>query len=186
MSDPTKYEPKVEFGAVLYSAEKQKANYEKWIDGVLVPARNPVVRFHRLPHGKGLPLPAYATAGAAGMDLSSATNAEVVLPGSWAVIATGFSVEIPPGYEGQIRPRSGLAAKHGITVLNSPGTIDADFRGELKVVLVNHGTQSFILNRGDRIAQLVIAPVSRLRIEETEEPLSETDRGSGGFGSTGS
>lgn len=118
------------------------------------------------------------------MDLSSATNAEVILPGSWAVIAVGFSVEIPPGFEGQIRPRSGLAAKHGITVLNSPGTIDADFRGEVKVVLMNHGAQEFIVNRGDRIAQLVIAPVYRLQIEETEE-LSETERGAGAFGSTG-
>lgn len=187
MSDPTKYEPKIE----TTSDARNRARRQQHVDwpqshrvlaGASIP--DPVVRFHRLPHGKGLPLPAYATAGAVGMDLSSATNAEVILPGSWAVIAVGFSVEIPPGFEGQIRPRSGLAAKHGITVLNSPGTIDADFRGEVKVVLMNHGAQEFIVNRGDRIAQLVIAPVYRLQIEETEE-LSETERGAGAFGSTG-
>lgn len=152
----------------------------------------PVVRFHRLPHAGENPLPAYGTPGAAGMDLRAGIRGDDapfvfmtrINPGMVMVLTTGFEVAIPPGYEGQVRPRSGLAAKHGVTVLNAPGTIDSDYRGEIKVVLVNHGRGSFEIEHGDRIAQLVIAPVSRAAVAEVAE-LDATERGEAGFGSTG-
>lgn len=136
-----------------------------------------------LPHGRGLNLPARATAGAAGADLVAAEEATIA-PGSVHAVATGIALAIPEGYEGQVRPRSGLALKHGVTVLNAPGTIDADYRGEVKVILINHGREPFRIARGDRIAQLVVAPVSASRFERVEA-LTDTARGSGGFGSTG-
>lgn len=141
------------------------------------------IRLMRLPHGEGLPLPAYATAGAAGMDVVAAEDL-VLAPGARHAVATGFAIAIPPGYEVQVRPRSGLALKHGITCLNAPGTIDEDYRGEVKVILANLGDQPFTIVRGERIAQLVPAPVQRALFEEVAV-LDETDRGSGGFGSTG-
>ncbi|MEP1145412.1 MAG: dUTP diphosphatase [Henriciella sp.] len=140
-----------------------------------------------LPHFDGLDLPAYETLGAAGMDIRAAVpEAEplVLMPGTKAMVETGLSVAIPQGYEIQMRPRSGLAAKHGITCLNSPGTIDSDYRGELKVILINHGQEAFTIARGERIGQMVLAPVTRLVWQEVET-LDDTDRGSGGFGSTG-
>jgi dUTP diphosphatase len=144
------------------------------------------VRLRRLPHGRGLPLPAAQSAGSAGADLRAAVASEVVLaPGERRLIPTGLALEIPPGWEGQVRPRSGLAARHGVTLLNAPGTVDSDYRGEVAVVLVNHGGEPFTLKRGDRIAQLVIAPVARVAFVEGED-LSPTARGAGGFGSTGS
>lgn len=140
----------------------------------------------RLPHGADLAAPAYQSDLAAGLDLQAAVEAPIVLgPGQRALIPTGFAMAIPAGFEGQVRPRSGLAAKHGVTVLNTPGTIDADYRGEVKVILVNLGEAPFEIERGARIAQLVIAPVHQAQIIEVED-LSETDRGAGGFGSTGS
>lgn len=141
------------------------------------------VRLKRLPHGEGLPLPAYATSGAAGMDVVSAEDV-VIAPGQRYAVATGLAMAIPHGFEIQVRPRSGLALKHGITVPNTPGTIDSDYRGELKVILINHGTQDFAIVRGDRIAQLVLAPVVQGGWIEVDE-LDETARGQGGFGSTG-
>lgn len=141
------------------------------------------VRISRLPHGNGLPLPAYATPGAAGMDVVSAEDVDLA-PGARHAVATGFRVAIPDGYEIQVRPRSGLAFKHGITVPNTPGTIDSDYRGELKVLLINHGPDPFAVRRGERIAQLVLAPVTSAAFDEVEE-LCETERGHGGFGSTG-
>jgi len=141
------------------------------------------VRLKRLPHGEGLPLPAYATAGAAGMDVVSAEDV-VIAPGARHPVATGLALAIPQGIEIQVRPRSGLALKHGITVPNTPGTIDSDYRGELKVLLINHGTEPFAIARGDRVAQLVLAPVVQAAWEEVDE-LDETARGAGGFGSTG-
>ena len=141
------------------------------------------VRIRRLPHGEGLPLPAYATPGAAGMDVVAAEEATLA-PGERHAVATGFSVAIPEGFEIQVRPRSGLALKHGITVPNTPGTIDSDYRGELKVILINHGAEPFPIQRGDRIAQLVLAPVTLAAWVEVAE-LDETERGAGGFGSTG-
>ena len=141
------------------------------------------IRLKRLPHGQGLELPAYATAGAAGMDVLAAEDLSL-RPGQRHAVATGLSVAIPPGYEIQVRPRSGLALKHGITVPNTPGTIDSDYRGELKVILINHGAADFPIARGDRIAQLVLAPVTQGAWIEVEE-LDETVRGAGGFGSTG-
>lgn len=137
----------------------------------------------RLPHGSDLDLPAYATDGAAGMDVLSAEDVTIPPAGRRAV-ATGLAVAIPQGYEIQVRPRSGLALKHGITVPNTPGTIDSDYRGELKVILINHGTEPFAISRGDRVAQLVLAPVTRATWMEVDE-LDETARGEGGFGSTG-
>lgn len=141
------------------------------------------VEVKRLPHGEGLPLPAYATEGAAGMDVVSAEDVTIA-PGARYAVATGLSVAIPQGYEIQVRPRSGLAFKHGITVPNTPGTIDSDYRGELKVLLINHGPDNFAIARGDRVAQLVVAPVTQGVWEEVEE-LDATARGVGGFGSTG-
>lgn len=137
----------------------------------------------RLPHGEGLDLPHYATSGAAGMDVVSAEDVTLA-PGARHAVATGLAVAIPPGYEIQVRPRSGLALKHGITVPNTPGTIDSDYRGELKVILINHGSEPFVIARGDRVAQLVLAPVTQARWIEVPE-LDATDRGAGGFGSTG-
>ncbi|GAA5054163.1 dUTP diphosphatase [Erythrobacter westpacificensis] len=141
------------------------------------------VKLKRLPHGQGLDLPAYATSGAAGMDVVSAEDV-VLRPGARHAVATGFSVAIPEGYEIQVRPRSGLALKHGITVPNSPGTIDSDYRGELKIILANLSDDSFPIQRGDRIAQLVLAPVTLAEWEEVDD-LDATARGEGGFGSTG-
>lgn len=137
----------------------------------------------RLPHGGGLPLPAYATDGAAGMDVVSAEDV-MLDPGGRHAVATGFALAIPPGYEVQVRPRSGLALKHGISLPNTPGTIDSDYRGELKIIMINLGTESFAIARGDRIAQLVVAPVQPARFIEVDA-LDETARGAGGFGSTG-
>ncbi len=141
------------------------------------------IAIKRLPHGEGLDLPRYETAGAAGMDVSAAEDATLA-PGTRALIATGFAAAIPPGYEIQVRPRSGLAFKRGISVLNTPGTIDSDFRGEMKVLLANHGDADFVIARGDRIAQFVVAPVQRGTLVEVDE-LDDTQRGDGGFGSTG-
>jgi len=141
------------------------------------------VEVKRLPHGEGLDLPGYATAGAAGMDVLSAEDVTLA-PGARHPVATGLSVAIPPGYEIQVRPRSGLALKHGISVPNTPGTIDSDYRGELKVILINHGAEPFAIHRGDRVAQLVVAPVTLAEWDEVAE-LDETGRGAGGFGSTG-
>lgn len=137
----------------------------------------------RLPHGEGLELPAYATEGAAGMDVLAAEDVTLA-PGGRHAVATGLAVAIPPGFEIQVRPRSGLALKHGISVPNTPGTIDSDYRGELKVILINLGQDAFDIRRGDRIAQLVLAPVTRAAWMPVEE-LDETARGEGGFGSTG-
>jgi dUTP pyrophosphatase len=137
----------------------------------------------RLSHGTGLPLPAYATNGAAGMDVVAAEDL-ILAPGARHAVATGFAMAIPPGYEVQVRPRSGLALKHGITCLNTPGTIDSDYRGEVKVILANLGSEPFAITRGDRIAQLVPAPVQRAALSEVET-LDDTARGAGGFGSTG-
>ena len=143
------------------------------------------VPLQRLPHGAGLPLPSYATADAAGLDLLAAVEDAIELaPGARRLVPTGISIALPPGYEAQLRPRSGLALKHGVTLLNSPGTIDADYRGEVGVILINLGEVPFRLQRGDRIAQLVIAPVARLAWRESEA-LPESARGAGGFGSTG-
>lgn len=141
------------------------------------------VAVKRLPHGEGLPLPAYATPGAAGMDVVAAEDVTLPSMGRHAV-ATGLALAIPPGHEVQVRPRSGLALKHGITLPNTPGTIDSDYRGELKIILINLGPEPFPIRRGDRIAQLVVAPVLPARLVEVAA-LDETERGSGGFGSTG-
>ena len=141
------------------------------------------IQLMRLPHGEGLPLPAYATDHAAGMDVVAAESLSLA-PGARHAVATGFAIAIPEGYEVQVRPRSGLALKHGITCLNTPGTIDSDYRGEVKVILVNLSGEAFRIRRGDRIAQLVPAPVLRAAFREVEE-LDSTERGAGGFGSTG-
>lgn len=141
------------------------------------------VRVRRLPHGEGLELPRYATEGAAGMDVLAAEDVRLA-PGARHAVATGLSVAIPPGYELQVRPRSGLALKHGISVPNTPGTIDSDYRGELKVILINHGVEPFEIHRGERVAQLVLAPVTQAAWNEVDA-LDETRRGEGGFGSTG-
>ncbi len=145
------------------------------------------VAVSRLPHGEGLELPAYETPHAAGMDLRAAlVDGETVTlaPGARALIPTGLAIALPPGYEAQVRPRSGLAAKHGVTVLNSPGTVDADYRGEIKVILINHGAESFAVSRGMRIAQMVVAPVTQARWRAATA-LPDSVRGDGGFGSTG-
>jgi dUTP pyrophosphatase len=145
------------------------------------------VQLVRLPHGADLPLPAYQSALAAGFDLCAAVPVDapvVIAPGRYAAVPSGIALALPPGTEGQVRPRSGLAARHGVTVLNAPGTIDADYRGEVLVLLVNHGAAPFTVTRGARIAQLVIAPVASARLVETDR-LDGTSRGEGGFGSTG-
>jgi dUTP pyrophosphatase len=143
------------------------------------------IAIKRLPHGLDLPLPAYQTNGAAGMDLYAAIKDPVTLePGEYGLVPTGMSMALPSGYEAQIRPRSGLSAKHGVTVLNSPGTIDADYRGEVKVILINHGQLPFEVARGERVAQMLITPVTRGVLEEVGT-LPDTLRGEGGFGSTG-
>ncbi len=143
------------------------------------------IAVERLPHGADLPLPAYATPGSAGMDLLAAVDAAVVLaPGARALIPTGLRIALPDGYEAQVRPRSGLALRHGVTLLNSPGTIDADYRGEIGVILINLGQEPFTVERAARIAQMVIAPVTSARLAAAEA-LPETSRQAGGFGSTG-
>lgn len=145
------------------------------------------VNIQQLPHAAGLPLPAYQTAHAAGLDLLAAVPESEPLalaPGKHALVPTGLAIALPEGFEAQVRPRSGLAAKHGVTVLNSPGTIDADYRGEIQVILINHGAEPFTIRRGERIAQMVIAPVVQATLIPVTS-LSSTDRGSGGFGSTG-
>ena len=147
----------------------------------------PVLRLVRLPHGAGLPLPTYETRGAAGMDLRAAIAEDerlILKPGQRKLVPTGFILEIPEGFEAQIRPRPGLAFKHGITCLNTPGTIDSDYRGEVKVLLVNLGEEEFEISRGMRIAQMVVAPVTQVQVNEVSE-TGETGRGAGGFGSTG-
>lgn len=146
---------------------------------------NTQVKLIRLPHGRDLPLPEYQSAQAAGLDLLAAVPAELTIQtGQRATIPTGVAVALQPGTEAQVRPRSGLAARHGVTVLNAPGTIDADYRGEIQVILINHGIEPFVVRRGMRIAQLVVAPVLRATLSESQN-LSETGRGDGGFGSTG-
>ncbi|HKI45895.1 MAG TPA: dUTP diphosphatase [Balneolales bacterium] len=146
---------------------------------------HPVVRVVRLPHAKDLPLPSYETDHAAGMDVRAALDERVTIwPGNRALVPTGLKIELPLGYEAQIRPRSGLAIRDGITLVNSPGTIDADYRGEVKVIMINHGDQEFHINHGDRIAQMIIAPVTRVQMQAAEE-LNESERGECGFGSTG-
>jgi dUTP pyrophosphatase len=145
------------------------------------------VRVERLPHAEGLSLPAYETTGSAGMDLRAAVPADEPLtlePGARALVKTGLKIALEPGYEAQVRPRSGLALKHGITCLNSPGTVDSDYRGEVGVILINHGQEPFVIQRGERIAQLVIARYEQAAMVEVEA-LDETARGAGGFGSTG-
>jgi dUTP pyrophosphatase len=143
------------------------------------------VEIQILPHGQGLSLPAYATAGAAGMDLRAAVDEPIVLePGGRALVPTGLRIALPPGYEAQIRPRSGLAIKRGITVANAPGTVDSDYRGEVKVGLVNLSSEAYTVRRGDRVAQMVVAPVTRVAWQPVAS-LDETERGAGGFGSTG-
>ncbi|KUK58618.1 MAG: Deoxyuridine 5'-triphosphate nucleotidohydrolase [Synergistales bacterium 53_16] len=141
------------------------------------------VRVSRSEGSGDLPLPEYATSGSSGMDVLAAESC-VIPPGRWHAVGTGLYLEVPEGYECQVRPRSGLALKEGVTILNAPGTVDSDYRGEVKVILINHGDEPFKIERGDRIAQLIIAPVTRACLV-MEESLSETARGSGGFGSTG-
>lgn len=143
------------------------------------------ILFKKLPHAKDLPLPEYESKSAAGMDIRAALEAPVTLkPGERTLIPTGLQMSIPDGFEAQIRPRSGLAIRNGITMLNSPGTIDADYRGEVKVIAINHSNEAFTVEHGDRIAQMVIAPVTQFPVKEVND-LSSTDRGEGGFGSTG-
>ncbi|MEL6921203.1 MAG: dUTP diphosphatase [Pseudomonadota bacterium] len=148
----------------------------------------PVIEMFQLPHAHGLPVPSYETAGAAGMDLRAAVGDDQPMqlaPGARGMVPTGLILAIPHGFEGQVRPRSGLALKNGITCLNSPGTIDADYRGEVQVLLINHGAETFTITRGMRIAQLVIAPIVQARAQKTQTPPDDTARGRGGFGSTG-
>lgn len=164
--------------------------------GELSKAETPTIPVKVLPHGVGLPLPAYETKGAAGMDLRAALPAHMLaewtegdrvfalFPGAHALIPTGIAMAIPEGYEVQVRPRSGLAAKHGISIVNSPGTVDCDYRGEVKVCLINHGSEPFLIRHGDRIAQMVVAPVVQAKWQSVDE-LDETERGAGGYGSTG-
>lgn len=153
----------------------------------LSPKTQPTLHLLRLPHGDGLDLPAYETAGAAGMDIRAAVGEDqpmVLEPGRRALVPTGLIFEIPAGFEAQIRPRSGLAFKNGVTCLNTPGTIDSDYRGEVKVLLINLGEEPFTISRGMRIAQVVMAPVTQMQVAEVSS-ASETQRGAGGFGSTG-
>ncbi|WEX12044.1 dUTP diphosphatase [Chelativorans sp. AA-79] len=152
-----------------------------------MPVIGPTLGIVRLPHAEGLPLPSYETSGAAGLDLRAAVAEDrqiILLPGKRVLVPTGFVLEIPAGFEGQVRPRSGLALRHGITCLNTPGTIDSDYRGEVQVLLINLGEDDFAITRGMRIAQLIIAPVTRVTVEERDR-AGETVRGAGGFGSTG-
>lgn len=145
------------------------------------------IGFRWLDHGRGLPMPRRQTGGAAGLDLAAALAPDTPLelaPGTRAAVPTGLCIALPDGYEAQVRPRSGLAARHGVTVLNAPGTIDADYRGEVMVILINHGAEPFLVHRGDRIAQMVVAPVSPVAFIERES-LDDTERGTGGHGSTG-
>ncbi len=145
------------------------------------------VRVVRLPHGADLPLPEYQSELAAGLDLVAAVRADApveLAPGARALVPTGIAIALPAGYEGQVRPRSGLAARHGITVLNTPGTVDADYRGEIHVILVNLGAEPFVVSRGMRIAQLIVGPVQRIKLREVDA-LDATARAQGGFGSTG-
>jgi dUTP pyrophosphatase len=145
------------------------------------------IEIRQLPHGEGLPLPAYQSAHAAGLDLVAAVPGDaplILAPGTHAMVPTGLAIALPEGFEAQVRPRSGLAAKHGITVLNAPGTVDADYRGEISVILINHGRDAFTIRRGERIAQMVIATVARAELVPVTT-LASTARGSGGFGSTG-
>ena len=145
------------------------------------------VRVKRLPHGKDLPLPTYQSASSAGLDLQAAIAPQTTLviePGSRELVPTGLAIELPEGFEAQIRPRSGLALKKGVTLVNTPGTIDADYRGEIGVIVINHGAEPFEIVRGDRIAQMIVAPVVQARLVEVDD-LSSSDRGAGGFGSTG-
>ncbi len=145
------------------------------------------VRVKRLPHGKDLPLPTYQTASSAGLDLQAAIAPQTILmiePGCRELVPTGLAIELPEGFEAQIRPRSGLALKKGVTLVNTPGTIDADYRGEIGVIIINHGDEPFEIVRGDRIAQMIVAPVVQARLVEVDD-LSSSDRGAGGFGSTG-
>ena len=143
------------------------------------------IRVRRLPHGRGLPLPAAASSGSAGLDLAAAVGEPVrISPGDRALVPTGLVIELPPGWEGQIRPRSGLAWRYGLTLANAPGTLDSDYRGELQVALINLGRESFTVSRGDRIAQLVVTPVPRVTVREVEQ-VGGTERGGGGFGSSG-
>jgi dUTP pyrophosphatase len=143
------------------------------------------VQIQKLPHGEGIDLPFYASTHAAGADIRAAIDSDIVIqPGDTTLIKTGFAMALPDGFEAQIRPRSGLALKHGITVLNSPGTIDADYRGEVGVILINHGKEPFTVQRGDRIAQMIIAPFVQAGFVETDT-LDDTERGAGGFGSSG-
>ncbi|MGN6309502.1 MAG: dUTP diphosphatase [Xanthobacteraceae bacterium] len=155
---------------------------------IVAPETPVTVEFLQLPHGRGLPPPTYQTEHAAGMDLVAAVpdDAPMVLaPGAYGMIPTGLVIALPPGLEAQVRPRSGLAAKFGLTVLNSPGTIDADYRGEINVLLINHGREPFMIKRGERIAQMIVAPVTRATLVPADGELSATARGTGGFGSTG-
>ena len=145
------------------------------------------IDIHQLPHGAGLPLPAYQSAHASGLDLLAAVAEDaplVLAPGAHALVPTGLAIALPVGFEAQLRPRSGLAAKHGVTVLNAPGTVDADYRGEISVIMINHGREVFVIRRGVRIAQMVIASVARAELVAVKS-LASTDRGSAGFGSTG-
>lgn len=145
----------------------------------------PRIGIRRLPHGEGLPLPAYQSLGAAGADLCAAVVEPLTMaPGARALVPTGLVFAIPPGFEVQVRPRSGLAARHGVTVLNAPGTVDSDYRGEVMAILINHGAEPFVIARGERIAQIVVVPVSQAEFEEVEH-VDATARGTGGFGSTG-
>ena len=147
--------------------------------------KSSVLKFKKLPHFEGLELPSYATGGSSGMDLRAAVQSPIVLnPKEYRLIPCGFSMEIPAGFEAQVRPRSGLAAKHGITVLNSPGTIDSDYRGEVQVILINLGQEAFTVNRGERIAQMIISSYEKVTIEIVDD-LTVTVRGDGGFGHTG-
>ncbi|MFH2033114.1 MAG: dUTP diphosphatase [Candidatus Margulisiibacteriota bacterium] len=143
------------------------------------------VQVKRLPHHENLPLPRYMSDHAAGMDLYAAVNDDTIIgPGAWKLVPTGIAIALPPGYEAQVRPRSGLALKQGVSVLNTPGTIDADYRGEVGVILVNHNQEDLVVKRGDRIAQMVIKEFVRIEFDDVDE-LVETDRGAGGFGHTG-
>lgn len=143
------------------------------------------LQIKKLPHGQDLPLPRYMSELAAGMDLYAAVNSELIIPpGEWKLVPTGLAIALPGGYEAQVRPRSGLALKQGVSILNTPGTVDADYRGEVGVILMNHSKQDLVIKRGDRIAQMIINKIERLELEEVSD-LSSTDRGAGGFGHTG-